>query len=92
MRAQKFFPDDIITDQPERQIVAEFIREKALRLLNKEVPHGIAVEIEKNEPKRERDLWILWRQYIGKSRAIRGYNRKRRREAERYWKTVTPGY
>ena len=43
----KFFPDDIITDQPERQIVAEFIREKALRLLNKEVPHGIAVEIEK---------------------------------------------
>ncbi len=43
----KFFPDDVITDQPERQIVAEFIREKALRLLNKEVPHGIAVEIER---------------------------------------------
>ncbi len=43
----KFFPDDVITDQPERQIVAEFIREKALRLLNKEIPHGIAVEIEK---------------------------------------------
>ena len=42
----KFFPDDVITDQPERQIVSEFIREKALRLLNKEVPHGIAVEIE----------------------------------------------
>ncbi len=43
----KFFPDDVITDQPERQIVAELIREKALRLLNKEIPHGIAVEIEK---------------------------------------------
>lgn len=43
----KFFPDDTITDQPERQIVAEYIREKALRLLNREVPHGIAVEIEK---------------------------------------------
>lgn len=43
----KFFPDDVITDQPERQIVAEFIREKALRLLNQEIPHGIAVEIEK---------------------------------------------
>ena len=43
----KFFPDDTITDQPERQIVAEFIREKALRLLNQEIPHGIAVEIEK---------------------------------------------
>lgn len=43
----KFFPDDTITDQPERQIVAEYIREKTLRLLNKEIPHGIAVEIEK---------------------------------------------
>ncbi len=43
----KFFPDDIITDQPERQIVSEFIREKALRLLNQEIPHGIAVEIER---------------------------------------------
>lgn len=48
----KFFPDDVITDQPERQIVSEFIREKALRLLNKEVPHGIAVEIERMK-KRE---------------------------------------
>ena len=43
----KFFPDDVITDQPERQIVAEFIREKTLRLLNQEIPHGVAVEIEK---------------------------------------------
>lgn len=43
----QFFPGDIITDQPERQIVAEFIREKTLRLLNQEIPHGIAVEIEK---------------------------------------------
>ena len=43
----KFFPDDVITDQPERQIVAELIREKTLRLLNQEIPHGIAVEIEK---------------------------------------------
>ena len=43
----KFFPDDTLTDQPEKQIVAEYIREKALRLLNKEIPHGIAVEIEK---------------------------------------------
>ena len=42
-----FFPDDVITDQPERQIVSEYIREKALRLLNKEIPHGIAVEIER---------------------------------------------
>ena len=43
----KYFPDGVITDQPERQIVREIIREKALRLLNKEIPHGVAVEIEK---------------------------------------------
>ena len=43
----QFFADDVITDQPERQIVAEFIREKTLRLLNQEIPHGVAVEIER---------------------------------------------
>ena len=42
-----FFPDDMITDQPERQICAEMVREKILRCLEKEVPHGIAVEITK---------------------------------------------
>lgn len=41
-----FFDEDTITDQPERQIVSELIREKALRLLNDEIPHGIAVSIE----------------------------------------------
>ncbi len=41
-----FFPDDILTDQPERQIAAEIIREKILRTLNKEIPHGTAVVIE----------------------------------------------
>ena len=43
----QFYDEDTITDQPERQIVAELIREKALRLLNDEIPHGIAVSIEK---------------------------------------------
>lgn len=41
-----YFDEDTITDQPERQIVAELIREKALRLLNEEIPHGIAVSID----------------------------------------------
>lgn len=41
-----FFDEDTITDQPMRQIVAELIREKALRLLEEEVPHGVAVSIE----------------------------------------------
>ncbi|MDO4982233.1 MAG: GTPase Era [Eubacteriales bacterium] len=39
------FPDDMITDQPERQICAELIREKLLKTLDKEIPHGTAVEI-----------------------------------------------
>ena len=41
----KYFPDDTLTDQPERFICAEMIREKALHLLKDEVPHGIGVEI-----------------------------------------------
>lgn len=41
----KFYPEDMITDQPERQMAAEVIREKLLRSLDKEVPHGIAIEI-----------------------------------------------
>ena len=40
-----YFPDDMITDQPERQICAELIREKLLLCLEKEIPHGTAVEI-----------------------------------------------
>ena len=42
-----FYDEDTITDQPQRQIVAEMIREKALRCLDEEIPHGIAVTIEK---------------------------------------------
>lgn len=41
----KYYPDDMITDKQERFIVMEIIREKALRLLEQEVPHGIAVEV-----------------------------------------------
>ena len=41
----KYFPDDMVTDQPERVICAEIIREKALRNLYDEVPHGIGVEM-----------------------------------------------
>ena len=48
----QFYDEDTITDQPERQIVAELIREKALRLLDEEIPHGIAVTIEKMTERR----------------------------------------
>lgn len=43
----RFYDDDTVTDQPERQIVAELIREKALRLLSDEIPHGIAVAVDR---------------------------------------------
>lgn len=49
-----FFPEDMITDQPERQVAAEIIREKLLRTLDKEIPHGTAVVIE--EFKEEKGL------------------------------------
>lgn len=42
-----YYDEDTVTDQPERQIVAELIREKALRLLDDEIPHGIAVSIDR---------------------------------------------
>lgn len=43
----QFYDEDTVTDQPERQIVSELIREQALRLLDKEIPHGIAVVIDR---------------------------------------------
>ena len=52
----QFFPDDVLTDQPERQIVAELIREKALHLLDKEIPHGIAVEIDTMKSRKNGDI------------------------------------
>lgn len=47
-----FFPDDVATDQPERQVAAEIIREKLLRSLDEEIPHGTAVTIEEWKEKR----------------------------------------
>lgn len=47
----QYYYEDMITDQPEKQIAAEIIREKMLWLLDKEVPHGIAIEIEKMQEK-----------------------------------------
>ena len=44
-----YYDEDTITDQPQRQIVAEMIREKALRCLEEEIPHGIAVAVERME-------------------------------------------
>lgn len=51
-----FFPEDMITDQPEKQIAAEIIREKALKSLSEEIPHGIAVEIDKFKERETGDI------------------------------------
>ncbi|MDE5605418.1 MAG: GTPase Era [Eubacterium sp.] len=51
-----FFPDDTLTDQPERVLAAEMIREKILRLMDKEIPHGIAVSIEKMRERENKEI------------------------------------
>lgn len=51
-----FFPDDAITNQNERVLAAEIIREKLLILLNDEIPHGIAVTVEEMKERNDKDL------------------------------------
>ena len=55
----KYFPEDMITDQPEKQIVSEIIREKALYLLQEEIPHGIAVEVTSMKKRKEKDIYDI---------------------------------
>lgn len=52
----QFYDEDTITDQPERQIVAELIREKALRQLDQEIPHGIAVMIDAMKERKKGNM------------------------------------
>lgn len=51
-----YFPDDALTDQPERDVAAEIIREKLLQLLSDEVPHGVAVSVEKMREREDGGL------------------------------------
>ena len=55
----RYFPDDIVTDMPERFIVSEMIREKILQRLHEEVPYLTAVEIEKFDEPQDRDVIII---------------------------------
>lgn len=52
----KYYPDEMITDQPERIVFAEFIREKVLELTREEIPHSIAVQVEDIRPRETQDL------------------------------------
>ncbi len=56
----QYFPEDMVTDQPERVICAEMIREKTLQLLREEIPHGIGVGIDKMEMRPEGGLMDVW--------------------------------
>ena len=55
----QFYDEDTITDQPERQIVAELIREKALHALDDEIPHGIAVYIDQMKQRKGQDFFDI---------------------------------
>lgn len=52
----KYFPDYMITDQPERVLIAELIREKVLHYVDDEVPHGVAVEIERMKARKDKEI------------------------------------
>ena len=52
----QFYDEDTVTDQPQRQIVAEMVREKALRTLDEEIPHGIAVTIDRMKERSQGNL------------------------------------
>lgn len=54
-----FYDEDTITDQPQRQIAAEIIREKALRCLEEEIPHGVAVAIDTMKPRESGAIWDI---------------------------------
>lgn len=52
----QYYPADMITDQPEKVIVAEFIREKVLELTREEVPHSVAVEVQEMKPRKDGEI------------------------------------
>lgn len=54
----RYYPEDMVTDQPERHIIAELIREKALELTRDEIPHAIAVDIEEMTTRPKGDVYI----------------------------------
>ena len=77
----QFYDEDTVTDQPERQIVAELIREKALHCLNEEIPHGIAVAIDRM--KMERKVMHIDATIICERDSIRGLSSESRAACSR---------
>ncbi|MCI6910596.1 MAG: GTPase Era [Veillonellaceae bacterium] len=63
-KGPQYYPDDMVTDQPERLIVAELIREKALLLTREEIPHAIAVDIEEMKARDNGDMYVRATIYV----------------------------
>ncbi len=92
----RYFPEDMITDQPERVIMAELIREKLLQYLEQEVPHGIAVVTERMRMNEEKQLMEIQAtifcekkshkgMIIGKNgRKLKGIGKSAREDMERF--------
>lgn len=60
----QYYPEDMVTDQPERLVAAELIREKVLHLTREEIPHAIAVEIEEMATRKNEDVYIRATIYV----------------------------
>lgn len=60
----KYYPDDMVTDQPERLIIAELVREKILHLTDDEVPHAIAVDVDEMKLRNNGDTYIRATIYV----------------------------
>jgi len=60
----QYYPEDMITDQPERLIVAELVREKVLQLTRDEVPHSIAVDVDEMKTRKNKDVYIRATIYV----------------------------
>ena len=92
----KYYPEDMITDQPERVIVGEIIREKSLHYLQQEVPHGVAVEVTSMKERKEKEIIDIQATIfcekdshkgiiIGKSgRKLKGIGKSSRQEIEKF--------
>ena len=63
-KGPQYYPEDMVTDQPERLIVAELIREKALLQTREEIPHAIAVDIEEMKPRDNGDMYVRATIYV----------------------------
>jgi len=62
----KYYPDDMVTDRPERFIIRELIREKVLHLTREEVPHSVAVDVEEMEPRENNLVYVRASLYVEK--------------------------